>query len=687
MSRNLSLQDHVRYIKGVGPKRAELFKSLGIETVGQLLDYLPFRVDDYSKIKKLKQLRSGDTVTVFGKIVSSSVIPSMRGRALQVEISDGSGTCHLVWYNMIYLSKQLRPGLSVVASGKVEWRRGGWEIAHPLWQKADILSRRGPIIPIYHGRAGLNSSTISRIVSQALSTYKGVITEILPAYIILKYKLVSEKRAYKDIHNPPNFSAWLKARNTFAFRESLFLQLALLLMKSKNRNAGPVKPYDKFVLSREFVDNLPFELTEAQNKVIGEIESDLKAGKTMNRLVQGDVGSGKTVIAIWALLAAVANGYQAALLAPTEVLARQHMDTIMGAVPAGVRIGFLSGSQSVKDKRQCLKQLAEGTVDILVGTHAMIEPHVEWHRLGMVVTDEQHRFGVKQRLKLSYDTCAPHMLVMSATPIPRSLAITLFGDLDLSVIDELPPGRQPVITKVLEPRFRNVAYQTIEKQLAKGHQVYVVCPLIAEGKSGRSSVEQMFKKIKHVYLKNAKIGFAHSDMNKVEFSRQIQDFIRGKTQVLVATTVIEVGVDVTNATCIVIEGAEAFGLATLHQLRGRVGRGSEQSYCFLIPSDEALKLPSRLKALESMHDGFSLAELDLRQRGPGQFFGLKQHGLSDIDMEALGITPDILRLARQEALEIVTKIEDDRQIPFDFFMLLEQMNARFGNLFKHARSR
>jgi len=664
-----------------------MLAALGVKTVQDLLDFFPFRIDDFSRVQKLKDLRPGEKVTVAGRVVSVSIVPSIRGRALRVGISDGTGTCYLVWYNMVYMAKQFYRGQQLVASGKVEWRRRSWELAHPRWEQTGEFSGQGLIVPIYHATAGLNSSMISRIVREALDTYGHLIDECFPEPIRRRQGLLSQKQAYVNIHCPRDTQMWEKARRTLAFREVFFLQFALLLMKSQNERAKPVAPYTDFSLPQAFIESLPFKLTGAQQRTIDEIREDLRSGRTMNRLLQGDVGSGKTVVAVWSLLAAVANGYQAAFLAPTEVLARQHYKTVVGFTRGMVRVGLLSGSQSAQEKRITLERLAEGLIDILVGTHAMLEPDVRWARLGLVVTDEQHRFGVRQRLRLSYESNAPHMLVMSATPIPRSLAITLFGDLDLSVIDELPQGRKRVYTKVFEERSRHLAYERVKKEVAMGHQAYVVCPVIRQSKSGRRSVEQVYEELKTGYLRGVNVGLAHGDMPREDLAKAMQEFVEGKVQVLVATTVIEVGVDVENATCIVIEGAESFGLATLHQLRGRVGRGSKQSYCFMIFSGESAESAARLKALENLHDGFSVAELDLRQRGPGQFFGLKQHGVSEINIQDLGVTQDILYSARQEAKALVDAIEASGQLPLELSPLLSIVNARFGNLLQHARSR
>ncbi|MGI6627536.1 MAG: ATP-dependent DNA helicase RecG [Bacillota bacterium] len=683
----MSLQESVRYIKGVGPKRARALGTLGIDTVKDLLDYVPFRIDDFSQVKKLNTLRSGDQVTVEGKVVSVAAIPGRRGPVLRVGLFDGTGDCFLVWYNMPYLARSFYRGMAIVASGKVQWRRESWEMAHPLWEEAKDPLSSGLIVPVYHGKSEMPSSRISNIVNEALKSHGDLIPEILPEDIVRKRELLSQEQAYKNIHNPVNSEMWYKARRTLAFREVFLLQLALLLMKDENENSGPTAVFTQYGLPCAFTSNLPFELTRAQKRTIQDIHRSLSSGKVMNRLIQGDVGSGKTVVAIWALLAAVDNGYQGAFLAPTEVLARQHKRTVENLAGNFAQIGFLSGSMRAGEKREAIESIAEGSVDILVGTHAMLEPQVKWANLGLVVTDEQHRFGVKQRLNLSYDTYVPHVLVMSATPIPRSLALTIYGDLDISVIDEFPHGRKQVNTQVLEYRDRGIAYGTLRKEVEAGRQGYVVCPLIREGKSGRKAAEQVFEELKKGYLRGISMGLAHGDMPRDRLVQEMNSFAEGHTQVLVATTVIEVGVDVRNASCIIIEGAESFGLAALHQLRGRVGRKGQDSYCYLIPSKGETGSLSRIKALESLFDGFEVAEADLVQRGPGQFFGVKQHGIGDINMEDLAITGDIIFEARQEARSVMEILGSDQCIPWKLELLIGQVKNRFGNLARHARSR
>lgn len=686
MGMQLSLDQDVRYLKGVGPKRAKELNSLGVETVQDLLDYFPFRIEDFSQIKRIRDLNPGDEVTISGKIVSLSTMPGRRGPVLRAGVSDGSGICYLVWYNTPYMAKTIRRGMQIIASGKVEWRRQSWEMPHPLLQQSGENNGKGPILAVYHSKAGLSSSVISRIICDNLDPYLNLVEELLPPDIISRHGLMGQREAYENIHRPSSSAKWETARRTFAFREVFLQQMALLMMKKENEAIGPVPAFTRFSLPQVFVESLPFELTRAQAKTIEDIRQDLSSPRLMNRLIQGDVGSGKTVVAIWALLAAVNNGYQGALLAPTEILARQHYETLQELSGEYAKVGFLSGSLAASEKGEVLDRVAAGSIDILIGTHAMLEPYVKWSNLGLIVTDEQHRFGVKQRLNLSYGMQMPHVLVMSATPIPRSLALTIYGDLDISVIDELPHGSSKVQTKVLDYSDRKDAYAVLREEVQKGHQAYVVCPQISEGKSGRKSAEYVFEELSQGYLRGIEIGLAHGGMPKDLLAQQMQDFAQGLTKVLVATTVIEVGIDVPNATCMVIEGAESFGLATLHQLRGRIGRGGQQAFCFVIPSSEGTSSMARLKTFETVFDGFELAEIDLLQRGPGQFFGVRQHGMGNVNVQDLGITVDVIVKAREEARRVIEIIEEGKP-SFEYGALVNEVRRRFGDLAQHARSR
>jgi len=689
MGRKISLLDEVRYVKGVGPKKARILKELGIRTVKDLLNYFPFRLQDFSKVTTIDKVAPGDEVTAWGRVASIGFVTSLRGRALRVEISDNRGRLFLVWYNMPYLHKNFKKGQKIVASGRVEWRRNSLEIAHPMWKKAPEAVHSGPVIPVYHGKGSLTSSKIHSIIKEASFLYGELVENSLPLDLIDKYGFLPEKKAYRQIHLPDNPSLWEKARRTFAFREVLYLQIALSLMKRENQTRSKGILFSDFFLADKFLNQLPFKLTRAQARTIENMRDELMSGKVMNRLIQGDVGSGKTVVAIWALLASVSNGCQGVFLAPTEVLARQHKRTLETFGKNLANIGFLSGSLSQRERKAVLNGLFTGEIQILVGTHAILEPDVKWKNLGLVVTDEQHRFGVKQRLNLSRRSknFMPHILVMSATPIPRSLALTLYGDLDISVLDELPQGRKIVKTKVLSRDERVQAYMKVRDEVKKGHQAYVVCPLIREGKSGRKAVEQVFQELKDGYLKDMEVGFIHGDIAKDTIEKQMALFVEGKIDVLVSTTVIEVGVDVANATCIVVEDADSFGLATLHQLRGRVGRGHAQSYCYLIASCSSSQISPKLRALEKIYDGFAVAELDLKERGPGQFFGTKQHGLPELKIEELGITREIIIKARDEAERILKVLESGEYSKPEYERLVEKVRKRFGNLMLYARSR
>lgn len=686
-----TLQDSARYIKGVGPKKAELLRELGVHTAWDLLNHFPFRIDDFSRFMAIDLVRPGDDVTVQGRVMSSSIVGSQRGQALRVVISDGRGVLKLVWYNMPYMYRNFAPGGHLLASGTAEWRRGGLEMAHPVWQVLLPQGRegevRGPVIPVYHSTAGLTSQSISKIIKEALPKYLPLIRPSLPEEMLQKHNCAGEGQAYKDIHDPPSAEAWHAARRAMAFREMLYLQIALLSMRDEALKAPGPPAFTDLGLPETFRLSLPFSLTSAQEKAVADVRSDLRGGCAMNRLLQGDVGSGKTVVAVYALLAGVANGFQGAFLAPTEILAEQHRETFRNLCQNMVRVGFLSGSTGAAEKRRILDDLASGGIDVLIGTHAILEADVQWRRLGVVVTDEQHRFGVKQRLALT--GCAgvtPHVLVMSATPIPRSLALTLYGDLDVSVIDVMPPGRIPARTLVLDGRGRQTAYRKVREEVAAGRQAYVVCPLIREGVTGRKAAEIVRKELQEGYLRGIAVGLIHGDLPRKEVLASMEAFSRQEIQVLVSTTVIEVGIDVPNASVMVIEDADSFGLATLHQLRGRIGRGKDQSYCYLIASEGTESGKERLKVMEALSDGFAIAEADLEQRGPGQFFGTQQHGLPEVRVSDLQLTLQVVSSAREEAKAVLAEVSSPDPDPA-LINLVSSVKARFGDLFSHGRSR
>jgi ATP-dependent DNA helicase RecG len=680
-----SLDDPVRYVKGVGPKKATLLRELGVETARDLLDHFPFRIDDFSRVVPVGLVTAGAEVTVHGKVISLQFIGSSRGKAFRVGIADGTGILYLVWYNMPYVSKRFEHGLEITASGRVEWRRGAFEIAHPVWRLGESGGERGPVIPVYHATQGLTSQNLRAIIKDALQVYVPYVSPLIPQSVLDKHGLLSEKEAYKGIHDPESSDTWELARRTLAFRETLSLQIALLSMKAEAQKSPAPDAFQEFGQANGFLSDLPFQLTPAQRRAIDDIGRDLTSGRTMNRLLQGDVGSGKTVVAMWGLLSAVENGWQGALMAPTEILASQHFKTFETLGGERTRTGFLSGAVRKGEREATLRKLSDGEIDILIGTHALLSPEVKWQRLGFVVTDEQHRFGVKQRLQLSADhDVLPHMLVVSATPIPRSLALTLYGDLDVSVMDSMPEGRMVVRTRCVTRRERRIAYSAVRDELSRGKQAFVVCPVISEGKTDRKAASMVKKELEEGYLKDTRIGLIHGSLSKNEINETMEKFAKGEIQVLVATTVIEVGIDIPNATCMVIEDADSFGLATLHQLRGRVGRGRDPSVCFLVASSEPGM--ARLKELEKTWDGFEVAEMDLRERGPGQFFGTAQHGMADLRLADLGLSLDIVAKARQEAREMLEAVDSGKASP-EIRFTVERVRARFGDLLKHGRSR
>lgn len=680
-----SLDEPVRYLKGVGPKKALLLRELGVETVRDLLDHFPFRIDDFSRVVPMGAVTAGVPVTVQGKVISAQFIGSSRGRAFRVGIADGTGILYLVWYNMPYIHKRFAPGMPVSASGKVEWRRGAFEMTHPLWRQSSSGDAKGPVIPVYHATQGLTSQSIHSIIKDALKVYSPYLEPLVPQTILDKHGCLSEREAYQGIHDPKSCEVWEKSRRTLAFRETLSLQIGLLSMKAEALKSPGPRPFETFREADAFLAGLPFRLTSAQRRAIEDIGRDLRSGHTMNRLLQGDVGSGKTVVAMWGLISAVENGWQGALMAPTEILATQHLNTFRQLVGDRVRTGFLSGAVRKSDRESTLTKLSSGEIDVLIGTHALLSPEIRWRKLGFVVTDEQHRFGVKQRLTLSHsDEVLPHMLVMSATPIPRSLALTLYGDLDVSVMDSMPEGRVAVTTRCVTRRQRQNAYRVVRDEVARGRQAFIVCPLITEGKTDRRAASMVKEELEKGYLKGLSIGLLHGSLSKNEINETMTKFANGEIQVLVATTVVEVGIDVPNATAMVIEDADSFGLATLHQLRGRVGRGRHPSVCFLVASSESSL--SRLRGLEKTTDGFEVAEMDLRERGPGQFFGTAQHGMPDIKLAELGLSLDVVARARQEAKEMLEAVERGSASP-EVFTVVERVREKFGDLLKHGRSR
>lgn len=663
------LQTDITYLKGVGPLRAKVLgEDLGIFTLRDMLYNFPYKYIDRSVIHRICDLVEGmPYVLLKGQIVAKNIEGSGRRERLVATFSDGTGYVDLVWFNYIKsFDKKIQYNRIYILLGKPNNFKGRYSIAHPELEDAE-LAQNEPLTmqPHYHTsermkKQGFTSRTIEELVKKAFEMLKGKdIPESLPTYIKRRYNLLSLDEALHKIHHPKQAIDLPEATRRLKFEELFYLQLDILRY-TQNRKMC----YEGYVFKRvgklfmDFYNNyLPFELTNAQKRVIKEVRRDVSTGRQMNRLLQGDVGSGKTMVALLCSLLALDNGFQACIMAPTEILAEQHYQSISAYIEhMPIRVELLTGSVKGKCRKEVLQGVKDGTIQVLVGTHALIEPTVEFYNLGLVVIDEQHRFGVKQRAMLwNKNTCPPHILVMTATPIPRTLAMTVYGDLDVSVIDELPPGRKPIQTLHYRQMDRGKLYQGIDYQLRLGRQVYVVYPLIKENeKLDLKDLETGYNQLVDVF-KNYKVGMVHGKMKPADKEAAMNLFKEGKTHILVSTTVIEVGVNVPNASVMVIENAERFGLAQLHQLRGRVGRGAEQSYCILMTKDKLSETSyRRMRIMVDSTDGFVIAEEDMKLRGPGDLEGTAQSGMP-FDLKIANIVKDkeLLEIAREAAKDVL----------------------------------
>lgn len=650
----MGLEKPIQYLKGVGEKRAALFNKKGIETVEDLLCFFPRTYEDRSVIKPISECCEGETVCISVSAYQDPQDRYVRRNMLitSLVVFDDSGMMNIVWYNNKYIKNNIKAGEKYIFFGTVTRnKQGRIQMTAPVFEKAGNERFTGKIIPVYPLTANLSQKVVQTTMETAFIE-AGQLTEYLPLKLREKYMLAELNFAMKNIHFPTDFESYNIARTRFVFEELLILQLALSERKEKNvENIGKI--FNDVKCIRTLTDSLPFELTGAQKRTINEICRDCMSGKQMNRLVQGDVGSGKTAVAAASIFMAVTNGYQAAMMAPTEILAQQHAVSIGEMFSQyGIKTAFLSGSTKAKEKREILEKTASGEIQVIIGTHALIQENVEFNNLGLVVADEQHRFGVEQRAKLMAKGENPHILIMSATPIPRTLALILYGDLDISIIDEFPPGRKPVKTYTVNSQTRTRVYNFIAENISKGMQAYVVCPLVAETeKSDLENVEELAEKLKVSYP-TINIGLMHGKMKPKEKDKIMADFVSGKINILVATTVIEVGVNVPNANIMAIENAERFGLSQLHQLRGRIGRGNEQAHCILITDADNEITKKRMDTMCQSNDGFYISEQDLKLRGPGDFFGTRQHGLPEMKIANLFEDKDILKIS-QEAAKII----------------------------------
>jgi ATP-dependent DNA helicase RecG len=694
------LQD-IKYLQGVGPTRASLLdKELGIKTVGDLLTYYPYKYVDKTRIYRINEIdASMPYVQIMGKILSSDMVGEGRARRLVARFSDGTGVIDLVWFQGIkYALKNYDFTIPYIVFGKPTMFGGRLNIAHPEIEKVDPSQPfdgegRSRFVPSYNTtekmkRSGLNSGAMMKLTSRLFELVDAPFPETLTPYLVEHYHLLSYDEAIRNIHFPQSAELLRRAQVRLKFEELFYVQLNILrYARDRMRHyRGIVFPRIGDAFNDFYHHHLPFELTGAQKRVLKEIRKDMGSGKQMNRLLQGDVGSGKTLVALMSALMAVDNGCQTCIMAPTEILAEQHLQTLrafLGDMP--IRVELLTGSVKGKKRATILNDLKTGDIHILVGTHAVIEDNVVFSRLGLAVIDEQHRFGVAQRAKMwQKNAVPPHVLVMTATPIPRTLAMTLYGDLDVSIIDELPPGRKPIYTVHMFDSYRDRIYQKVQMEMDLGRQIYIVYPLIQESeKMDLKNLEEGYEQICRRFP-NCQVGKVHGKMKPADKDAEMQRFARGETRILVATTVIEVGVNVPNASVMVIENAERFGLSQLHQLRGRVGRGADQSYCILVTDYEiSTETRKRIQIMVDSNDGFEIAEADLRLRGPGDLEGTQQSGMAfDLKIANLASDGQILNLAREAAAFVLDGDPDERNPQNDVLWMrlreLRRSNINWG---------
>ena len=667
-----SMQTEIAYLKGVGPERARLLKEeLKIKTFQDLLHFFPNRYIDRSRFHPINQLPNTNAeVQIKGKITSIDYVQQKRGKRMVASFQDETGIMQLVWFRGYqWLRESLRLNQTYVIFGRINWFRGQASMPHPEMELGSVFQQgvKAAFYPIYPSsekliNKGVSQRVIQKLVASLLQEKKAKFSESLPKYILDHFKLISKEEALHQVHYPSTQNLLARAQMRLKFEEFFYMQLQLILKnhQRKQKIKGYVFASVGSVFLNFFENQLPFALTEAQKRVVKEIRADLGSGRQMNRLLQGDVGSGKTIVALLAMLISIDNGFQATLVAPTEILAQQHYQSLSSLLEGTeIRCALLTGSSSKKERLLLHEALESGVLSILVGTHAVFEEKVQFHNLGLAIIDEQHRFGVAQRARLWHkNEIPPHILVMTATPIPRTLAMSIYGDLDISIIDTLPPGRKPIKTLHRYDNNRLAVFAFVKEQLTLGRQVYIVYPLIQESETidykdlmdGYESISRSFPP--PVY----QISIVHGKMKSEEKAYEMERFVQGKTQVMVATTVIEVGVNVPNASVMIIESAERFGLSQLHQLRGRVGRGSDQSYCILMSGSKISKEgKTRLETMVKSNDGFEIAEVDLRLRGPGNLMGTQQSGILQLKIADAIKDTELLKAARDTAQQVIKK--------------------------------
>ena len=676
----VDLDKDVKYVKTVGPNRVQLLNKLNIYTLKDLIEYYPRDYEDRSKPKNLYECTDGEEVLIEA-MAAGRITEMHKGRMTisRLIVKDQTGTCYITWFNQGYLRDKFQPGRMYRFFGKISNKNGRLEMNSPVYDEIDQSKNTGKIIPIYPLTYELKQNTLRKIIENGLAEVKGKLTETLPEYILKENNLWDINNTIERIHFPIEFSDFNKARERLVFEELLTTQLALLKLKNNYEHETDGIQFSKDVYMSDVINILPFKLTKAQLRVLEEIDRDMESNKPMNMLLQGDVGSGKTVVAMIAAYKAVKSGYQATIMAPTAILASQHLESFQGILEElGIKTELLISSVTKKKKSEILEKLQSGEIDILIGTHAILEENVVFKNLGLVVTDEQHRFGVKQRGTIASKGQNPDVIAMSATPIPRTLALILYGDLDISIIDELPPNRKKIETYAVRKNMEERVNNFIRKQITEGRQAYIVCPLVEENEDmeGLQSVIELAEKYQKETFSEYKVAYLHGKMKPKEKDEIMERFKNGEIQILIATTVIEVGVNVPNSSIMVVENAERFGLAQLHQLRGRVGRGEYQSYCILKYEGNSETIKQRMKVMCDTNDGFIISEKDLELRGSGDFFGTEQHGLPEFKIANLFEDIAVLKKVQRLALKIM---EDDP-------LLEKEKNAKLNNLVKEKFS-
>lgn len=675
------LEKPVQYIKGVGPKKAKLLNNIGINTIEDLIYYFPRSYEDRRDLKKIAVVENGEKVNL--KVIVCGVPRKYRPRRnmsiIKIPAKDDSGIIFLSWFNQDYISNNISVGDIIIVSGRVKKIGNQIEIQNPIYEKyTESGKKTGRVVPIYPLTEGLSNNELTKIVEQALDIYLDYNIDVIPQSIIEELELFPLKQSIRNIHFPEDRLSYKKAKERLVFEELLLLQLGLFIIKRNNTLNTKGIIFSKKDETSKLIEILPYKLTCAQSRVFNEIAKDMESSKQMNRLVQGDVGSGKTIVAVLSMLKAYNSGYQSVMMAPTEILAIQHYESVKTLFDRfNIKCELLTSNITGKKRMEILRGIEAGEVHIVIGTHAVLQENVTFDKLGLAITDEQHRFGVRQRAILSLKGSNPDILVMTATPIPRTLALILYGDLEVSVIDELPAGRKKIKTYSINKEMKKRAYSFIREQVNKGRQAYIVCPLVEESDNIKAeSASELYEILKNSIFSDLKLGLLHGQMKASEKDVIMTKFKSGEIDILVSTTVIEVGVNVPNANIMMIENAERFGLAQLHQLRGRVGRGDYQSYCILVNESKSRISKERMNIMEKTNDGFIIAEKDLQTRGPGEFFGTKQHGLPDLKIANLSSDISTLNISQKIAYRI---LEEDPYLSSEDYRLIKEKILKLFN--------